>query len=169
MRNIILISLDTLRASSMSCYGHRNLTTPHLDALAERSTLFEKCISPHIPTHPAHTTMFTGKDVLSHQIITQGGTLDLSNDIKTVPELLSEAGYFTVAVDNMRRWFQRGFPETQYRGYQWENSYRKARKAEAVNEVAIELLDQAQAQDKPWFAFLHYWDPHTAVSAPSTV
>ncbi|MDD9974086.1 MAG: sulfatase-like hydrolase/transferase, partial [Candidatus Poribacteria bacterium] len=104
MRNIILISLDTLRASSMSCYGHRNLTTPHLDALAERSVLFEKCISPHIPTHPAHTTIFTGKDVLSHQIITQGGTLNLATDVQTIPELLSEAGYFTVAADNLGRW-----------------------------------------------------------------
>ena len=92
MRNIILISLDTLRASSMSCYGHHHLTTPHLDALVEKSTLFEKCISPHIPTHPAHTTMFTGKDVLSHQIITQGGTLNLATDVRTTPELLSEAG-----------------------------------------------------------------------------
>lgn len=166
MRNIILISLDTLRASSMSCYGHRNLTTPHLDALVERSVLFEKCISPHIPTHPAHTTMFTGKDVLSHQIITQGGTLNLATDVQTIPELLSEAGYFTVAADNLGRWFQRGFPEAQYRGYQWETGYRKARKAEAVNQTAIELLDLAQAQDKPWFAFLHYWDPHTPYLPP---
>ena len=144
MRNIILISLDTLRASSMSCYGHYNFNnTAHLDALVEKSTLFERCISPHIPTHPAHTTMFTGKDVLSHQIITQGGTLNLSEDVKTVPELLNEAGYFTVAADNLGRWFQRGFPEGQYRGYQWESGYRNARKAEAVNETAMALLDLA--------------------------
>ena len=166
MRNIILISLDTLRASSMSCYGHRNLTTPHLDALGEKSTLFEKCISPHIPTHPAHTTMFTGKDVLSHQIITQGGTLNLGTDVKTLAELLSEAGYFTLAADNLGRWFQRGFPAERYRGSQWQNSYRNARKAEAVNETAMELLHLAQVQDNPWFAFLHYWDAHTPYLPP---
>ncbi len=166
MRNIILISLDTLRASSMSCYGHSNLTTPHLDALAEKSTLFEGCISPHIPTHPAHTTMFTGKDVLTHQIITQGGSLDLAMNVKTVAELLSEAGYFTVAADNLGRWFQRGFSSAHYRGYQWETRYRAARKAEAVNQTAMELLDIARAQDSPWFAFLHYWDPHTPYLPP---
>ena len=166
MRNIILFSLDTLRASSMSCYGHTHLTTPHLDALAEDATLFESCISPHIPTHPAHTTMFTGKDVLTHQIITQGGRLELNESIKTLPELLSEAGYFTVAADNLGRWFQRGFPENQYRGYSWESRYQNARKAEAVNQTAIELLDLAQSQDKPWFAFLHYWDPHTPYLPP---
>ena len=91
LRNVILISLDTLRASSMSCYGHKNLTTPHLDQLAAQSTLFETCLSPHIPTHPGHTTMFTGKDVLTHQIITQGGTLNLGLGVKTIAELLTEA------------------------------------------------------------------------------
>ena len=166
MRNIILFSLDTLRASSLSCYGNTNLTTPHLDALTSDATLFESCISPHIPTHPAHTTMFTGKDVLTHQIITQGGRLNLSENIKTIPELLSKAGYFTVAADNLGRWFQRGFPENQYRGYQWETRYRNARKAEAVNQTAIEVLELAQSQDKPWFAFLHYWDPHTPYLPP---
>ena len=166
MRNIILFSLDTLRASSMSCYGHTHLTTPHLDALAANATLFESCISPHIPTHPAHTTMFTGKDVLTHQIITQGGSLDLSESIRTLPELLNEAGYFTVAADNLGRWFQRGFSEDHYRGYQWESGYRNARKAEAVNQTAIDLLEIAQAQAKPWFAFLHYWDAHTPYLPP---
>lgn len=167
LRNIILFSLDTLRASSMSCYGHSNLTTPHIDALASNATLFESCISPHIPTHPAHTTMFTGKDVLTHQIITQGGQLHLSESIKTLPELLNEAGYFTVAADNLGRWFQRGFPDNQYRGYSWETRYNNARKAEAVNKTAIELLELAQSQDQPWFAFLHYWDPHTPYLPPT--
>ncbi|MCY4404632.1 MAG: sulfatase [Candidatus Poribacteria bacterium] len=166
MRNIILFSLDTLRASSMSCYGNSHLTTPHLDAVVEDATLFESCISPHIPTHPAHTTMFTGKDVLTHQIITQGGQLNLDENIKTFPELLSESGYFTVAADNLGRWFQRGFPDNQYRGYSWESRYQNARKAEAVNQTAIELLELAQSQDKPWFAFLHYWDPHTPYLPP---
>ena len=113
--------------------------------------------------------MFTGKDVLTHQIITQGGRLNLSENIKTIPELLSKAGYFTVAADNLGRWFQRGFPENQYQGYQWETRYRNARKAEAVNQTAIEVLELAQSQDKPWFAFLHYWDPHTPYLPPPSV
>ena len=167
MRNIILFSLDTLRASSMSCYGHNNLTTPHLDSLVKDATLFESCISPHIPTHPAHTTMFTGKDVLTHQIITQGGQLNLSDNIRMLPELLREAGYFTVAADNLGRWFQRGYAEDHYRGYSWETRYFNARKAEAVNRTAIPLLEIAQSQDSPWFAFLHYWDPHTPYLPPA--
>ena len=166
MRNVILISLDTLRASSMSCYGHKNLTTPHLDRLTSNAALFETCISPHIPTHPAHTTMLTGKDVLTHQIITQGGSLNLDLSIKTIAELLNEVGYSTVAADNLGRWFNRGFAEEHYQGYRWETKYRNARKAEAVNNTAMKMIDLAVAQNQPFFAFLHYWDPHTPYLPP---
>ncbi|HHZ93563.1 TPA: hypothetical protein EYN98_00260 [Candidatus Poribacteria bacterium] len=75
------MSLDTPRKSSISCYGHTNLTTPYLDRLAPNATLLETCISPHIPTRPAHTTMLTGKDALAHQIITQDGSLNPDSDI----------------------------------------------------------------------------------------
>ena len=168
MRNVILISLDTLRASSMSCYGHKNLTTPHLDRLTSNAALFETCISPHIPTHPAHTTMLTGKDVLTHQIITQGGSLNLDLSIKTIAELLNEFGYSTVAADNLGRWFNRVFAEEHYQGYRWETKYRNARKAEAVNNTAMKMIDLAVAQNQPFFAFLHYWDPHTPYSVSYT-
>ncbi|MBT5535856.1 sulfatase-like hydrolase/transferase, partial [Candidatus Poribacteria bacterium] len=147
--NVILLSLDTLRAQSMSCYGHSNLTTPYLDEVAASGTLFETCISPHIPTHPAHTSLFTGKDVLSHQIITQGGKQELAADVPMLAELLGARGYFTAAADNLGRWFSRGFD--MYEGYSWDMQYKGARKAEAVNETAFRLLDAARGQDKPFF------------------
>ncbi len=162
--NVILLSLDTLRAQSMSCYGHSNLTTPYLDEIADSGTLFETCISPHIPTHPAHTSLFTGKDVLSHQIITQGGKQELASDVPMLAEMLSKRGYFTGAADNLGRWFSRGFD--MYEGYSWEMKYKGARKAEAVNKTAFRVLDAARGQDDPFFVFLHYWDPHTPYLPP---
>ncbi|MDA1192985.1 MAG: sulfatase-like hydrolase/transferase, partial [Candidatus Poribacteria bacterium] len=128
--NVILISLDTTRAQSLSCYGHDRLTSPYLDRIAENGTVFETCISPHIPTHPGHTTLFTGKDVLTHQIITQGGEKNLDENIPTLAQLFQVDGYFTVAADNLGRWFSRGFD--RYEGYSWEMKYKNARKAEAV-------------------------------------
>jgi arylsulfatase A-like enzyme len=162
--NVILLSLDTLRAQSMSCYGHTNLTTPYLDELAASGTLFETCISPHIPTHPAHTSLFTGKDVLGHQIITQGGKQELAADVPMLAEIMAARGYFTGAADNLGRWFSRGFD--MYEGYSWDMAYKGARKAEAVNKTAFRVLDAARAQDKPFFTFLHYWDPHTPYLPP---
>ncbi len=162
--NVILISLDTTRAQSLSCYGYERLTSPYLDRIAEGGTLFETCVSPHIPTHPAHTTLFTGKDVFTHQIITQGGKKNLDENIPTLAQIMQRHGYFTVAADNLGRWFSRGFD--LYEGYSWTMKYKGARKAEAVNKTAFKVLDAARGQDKPFFAFLHYWDPHTPYLPP---
>ncbi|MBM3215708.1 DUF4976 domain-containing protein [Candidatus Poribacteria bacterium] len=162
--NVILISLDTTRARSLSLYGHSNLTSPYLDDLAAQGTVFETCIAPHIPTHPGHTTLFTGKDVLTHQIVTQGGKLNLDEGIHTLAEIMQGQGYFTFAADNLGRWFARGFQ--LYEGYSWTMRHKAARKAEAVNSTVFRLLDQARAQDKPFFGFLHYWDPHTPYLPP---
>jgi arylsulfatase A-like enzyme len=163
--NVIVLSLDTLRAQNMSCYGYRKLTTPHLDRLAAQGTLFETCISPHIPTHPAHTTLFTGQDVFVHQIVTQGGRQELDPSVPLLAELLSENGYFCAAADNMGRWFSRGFEV--YEGYSWISTPEGgARKAEGVHETAFRVIDHALSQDRPWFLFLHYWDPHTPYQPP---
>lgn len=164
--NILLLSLDTTRADHLGCYGwHRN-TSPHLDRLAEEGTLFEWCLSPHIPTHPAHTTMLTGCDAMQHQIIAQGAKTELSPDVKLLAELLKERGYWTGAADNLNRWFSRGFD--RYEGYQFapdpEGGWRKG---EAVTRSALRVLNEAAAQEKPWFVFVHYWDAHTPYLPPA--
>jgi len=71
--------------------------------------VFEECFSPHIPTHPGYTTTFTGKDVMSHQIVTQGGAVEPPAGVRMLAELMREAGYFTAAADNMGRWFNLGY------------------------------------------------------------
>ncbi|HHY98583.1 MAG TPA: sulfatase-like hydrolase/transferase [Firmicutes bacterium] len=163
--NVLLISLDTTRAQSLSCYGCSKLTSPHLDALANEGAVFTECFSTHIPTHPGHTCMFTGMDVMRHQIVCQGGAKELDPAIKTLPEILSNQGYFTAAADSLGRWFSRGFQV--YERYSWQKDGIVApRKAEAVNKVALKLLEECAAQDKPWFLFVHYWDAHTPYIVP---
>src|SRR5439155_4536157 len=93
----------------LSCYGSPRLTSAHLDGIAAEGTLFEECFSPWIPTHPGHTSMLTGQDVIRHQIIAQGGRAELAAEIPTLAELLAAEGYFTAAADNLGRWFPRGF------------------------------------------------------------
>jgi len=164
--NVLLLSLDTTRADHLGCYGwHRN-TSPHLDRLAEQGTVFDWCISPHIPTHPAHTTMLTGCDTMQHQIIAQGAKTELSPDVKTLAELLGARGYWTGAADNLGRWFSRGFDV--YEGYQFApDPEGGSRKGEAVTRTALSVLSQAASQEKPWFVFLHYWDAHTPYLPPA--
>jgi len=163
--NVILISLDTLRADRLSCYGHYRLTSPHIDRLASQGAIFTECFSPHIPTHPGHTTMFTGRDVMAHQIVNQGGVRELDATLRTLPEILREEGYFTAAADNLGRWFSRGFEV--YEGYHWSTEPGHPwRKGEAVNETALRVLDRCADQERPFFLFLHYWDPHTPYLPP---
>jgi arylsulfatase A-like enzyme len=86
--------------------------------------------------------------------------------VKTLAELLRARGYWTGAADNLGRWFSRGFDV--YEGYQFapdpEGGWRKG---EAVNRSALKVLNQAAAQEKPWFLFLHYWDAHTPYLPPT--
>ncbi|MGC8667430.1 MAG: sulfatase family protein [Chthonomonadales bacterium] len=164
--NILLISMDTLRADRLSCYGHFRATSPHADRLASQGVLFENFYSPHIPTFPGHTCMMTGRDVYAHQITGQSGTPELSPNIPLLAEILAGHGYFTAAADNLGRWFARGFQ--LYEGYAWDtSSTNEWRKGEAVNQAALRVLNAAAKQDRPFFVFLHYWDPHTPYLPPA--
>ncbi len=164
--NVLLIVIDTLRADHLSCYGYPRVTSPHIDRIAADGTLFREMIAPHIPTQPSFTTMMTGHDPLSHQIVSHASDREPTEGIRMLAEILSDLGYFTAAADNIGRWFERGF--TEYRRYAWESDHSGAqRKAEAVNEVALDLLNECAAQDKPWFLWTHYWDPHTPYLPPA--
>ena len=163
--NVLLIAIDTLRADHLSCYGYTRLTSPHIDRLAAGGVRFTRCFSPHIPTHPAFTTLLTGVDVMRHQIVCHAGTVELDPGIPTLAELLRERSYFTVSVDNLGRWFTRGFDAVL--PYRWATDPSLPwRKAEAVNAQALTALDLAAGQSRPWFLFIHYWDPHTPYLPP---
>jgi arylsulfatase len=163
--NIILISMDTTRADRLSCYGHSRLTSPHIDRVAAAGALFREHYSPHIPTYPGHTTMMTGRDLYAHRITSQSGTPELSPDIPMLAQILEARGYFTAAADNLGRWFGRGIARTWT--YRWETAGKEWRKGEAVTEAVLQALQTAAEQDRPFFLFIHYWDPHTPYLPPA--
>ena len=81
-------------------------------------------------------------------------------------EMLQRAGFYTAAADNLGRWFSRGIEYTET--YAWDTSApHDWRKAEAVNTAARKVIDAAARQDRPFFLFLHYWDPHTPYLPPA--
>ena len=165
--NVLLICIDTLRADHLSGYGYPRLTSPHIDRLATQGTLFTQASAESIPTHPGHTSLFTGRDVFAHQVLCQGSPkVELSPGIPTLAERLRRRGYRTGAADNLGRWFSRGFD--LYEKYSWEKDPTQPwRKAEAVNAVALPLLDRLAKGKRPFFMFVHYWDPHTPYLPPS--
>ncbi|NLH99731.1 MAG: sulfatase-like hydrolase/transferase [Chthonomonadales bacterium] len=164
--NVILVSLDTLRADRLGCYGHFRPTTPHLDRLAAQGTLFMEHFSPHIPTYPGHTTMLTGRDVYAHHVTGQSAAFEPPADMPMLAERLKDAGYWTAAADNLGKWFTRGFDMVET--YAWDTSLKREwRKGEAVLEASLRALNVAADQAQPFFLFLHFWDPHTPYLPPA--
>ena len=65
--NILLIGVDSLVSTHMSCYGYHRQTTPHIDRLAREGVLFKRTFSPNVPTTPGYARMLTGMDIFSTQ------------------------------------------------------------------------------------------------------
>jgi arylsulfatase len=164
--NVVLIALDTQRADRLGCYGYRRPTSPFLDELAGQGVLFERCYAPNIPTHPSFTTMHSGKEAFTHGIVNISGKVEPAPGVRLLAEILHDRGYYTAAVDNMKRHFPRGFD--LYQDYTWDRSTPGVlRKAETVTANVLTTLDAIKAAEKPFFLFVHYWDPHTPYLPPA--
>lgn len=175
--NIILISIDSLRADHLHSYGYARATSPNLDALAAEGTSFETVISPTSWTLPAHMTLLTSLPPEKHGVITN--RFRLSSSIPTLPEKLQRAGYATAGfvsatyLDGLFG-FSRGFDE--YDDYTLlrvagEKS-RRATTAHLVANRAIDWLDarakqpRTAASPRPFFLFLHFFDVHYDYNPP---
>lgn len=162
---IILISLDTLRASRLSGYGYGKRTSPHLDRIARDGVLFERAYAADIPTEVAHTGVFTGKIGLTTGVVSHGSDLThLPKSVEWLPNLLRAAGFTTGAVDNLyqlKEWFARGYNHyiNTVGGNRWIDGSR-------INDLALPWIEQHK--DEPFFLFLHYWDAHTPYLPPDS-
>lgn len=96
-RNVVLISLDTLRADRLSCYGNALATTPRIDALAAGGARVERAVVPSSSTAPSHMTMLTGTHPCRHNIWNRGSGNRLPSGIETLAEILKRAGFTTAA------------------------------------------------------------------------
>src|SRR4030095_6776380 len=83
---VVLISIDTLRADHLPAYGYRGVATPHIDALARRSLLFEHAYTPCPLTLPAHPSLLSGRLPPAHGVRNNLGYV-LSPEVPTLPRL----------------------------------------------------------------------------------
>ncbi|GAA3404122.1 sulfatase [Paenibacillus hodogayensis] len=162
---VILISLDTLRASRLGSYGYGKPTSPHLDRIAAQGALFERAYAADIPTEVAHTGIFTGKVGLTTGVVSHGSELThLPKSTAWLPTLLRSAGFTTGAVDNLyqlKEWFARG-----YRYYINSVGGARAIDGKTINGLALPWLEEHK--DESFFLFLHYWDTHTPYLPPQS-
>jgi arylsulfatase A-like enzyme len=177
--NVLMIVLDTTRCDCLGCYGGGDRYTPNIDRLAGESVLFEQAITPEPLTRPAISTVLTGVLPRTHGVDTNAKTLGV--EFYTLAEALRDHGYVTGAVTAsvvLDRFYgtDQGFDAyIQPSEARWEFSRLVAARRfyEAVNhrarrdvEVpANEITRRAAAwiarnHERPFFAFVHYYDPH---------
>ncbi len=161
--NFVLISIDSLRADRLGCYGYPRPTSPNIDELAAQGVVFESCFAPGVPTQPSFTSLFTGQFPTTHGIVAHRGRWVLDANAPFLPEILREHGYATAAVDNLandhQNWFLRGF-ET------YINPRERGTFPDCFqfNRPAIDWLRDSRRD--PFFLMVHYWDPHTPYMPP---
>ena len=175
--NIVLMGVDSLLAMHMSCYGYHRLTTPHIDRFAQDGALFERTYSPHIPTTSAYASMLTGMDTFSTQVVALRHQGPLREEVKTLAEMLKEAGYNTSCI-GFSGPSARGFDTyLNYAGWGGDESGRSP-KAQNLNNVAVPELNRLVAESrvggasdsesgKPFFLFLRHMDPHSPYLPPA--
>jgi arylsulfatase A-like enzyme len=175
--NVLLVSIDTLRADAIGAYG-ATVATPALDRLAREGALFEQAIAPASQTTPSHATLFTGREVLNHGALRNG--IALAESAETLAEVFRRGGFSTGAFASSfvlapRFGWSQGFGrydaefprsgETlrarsgQWRRYDFDGFDRRA---SATNERALPWLAEAP---EPFFLFVHFFDPHAPYAA----
>ena len=160
-RNVVLVSIDTLRADRLGAYGAHRDTSPALDALAAESALFETVVAPAPWTLPSHASMMTGLYACAHSIVGPGFGKALPDAIVPLAERLRNAGYATAAftedgfVDPTA--FARGF------GTYWENREGVDRLPTTAAHAEAWLRDEAS---EPFFLFFHTYQSHDPYFSP---
>jgi choline-sulfatase len=160
--DILLITLDTVRADRTSVYGYEHKTTPHLEQLAARGAVFEHAYAPGSDTQRALMPIVSGKP-LSQTVKDRRDWPTIPADVDTVAERMKRAGYATGAVASFtwlsdEKGFNQGFDrfETVYREEHPERSVTGA----LATRSALTILDELGRKDVPIFLWVHLFDAH---------
>jgi len=168
---VILISIDTLRSDHLPAYGYKGVATPHIDALRADSILYERAYT-HAPlTLPAHVSILTGMLPADHGVRDNVG-YRLADSIPSLPELLKKNGYGTGAavssfVVRRETHIARGFDffDDDVQPLKGDTVIgRVQRDGHQTLRSAQKWLDEAAG--KPFFFFLHLYEPHTPYTPP---
>lgn len=176
--HVLLVTLDTTRRDALGCYGNRRAVTPAIDSLIAHGVRFDDAVTSVPLTLPAHATLLTGLDPPSHGV-RNNGTHRLSEDHVTLAETLRARGYDTAAfvasfVLDARFGVGQGFDiyDTQVARESFNRDCVECneRRADAVTDAALAWLRGRApgSATKPFFAWVHYYDPHAPYDSPLT-
>jgi arylsulfatase A-like enzyme/Tfp pilus assembly protein PilF len=175
--NLVVVTFDTTRVDHIGAFGYDKARTPTVDALADGGFLFRNHLTPVPLTLPAHTSLFTGHTPPVHTV-RDNGTFYVPEGETTLAEVLADAGYDTSAFVGsfpLARQFQldQGFGhyDDDFRHDRFSDPRRAGldiffdeRPAGAVVDAALAYHRERKA--KPFFTFLHFFDPHQPQEPP---
>jgi arylsulfatase A-like enzyme len=184
--DILLVTIDTLRADHSSAYGYRRPTTPVLERLARDGVRCAVAYAPMATTAPSHASMFTGRLPRAHGVLKNGHVLPAR--ASTLAEILREQGYDTGAVVSsfavhgtfgLRQGFETyddafTVEGSTIRERAWEgHAVREGfdRRADETASRAIEWLRARghltrTRRERPFFLWVHFFDPHSPYVPP---
>jgi arylsulfatase A-like enzyme/Tfp pilus assembly protein PilF len=170
--NLVVITIDTLRADHLECYGYKGVRTPRINALASDGILVENAYTPVPLTLPSHASIFTGTYPVFHGVRDFTG-FTLSRDRTTLATMLKSAGYRTGAVVASAvleaRWginqgfqfYYDNFPPALPENWQVVAE----RRGDEVVRESIRWLDAQKGG--PFFLWAHLFDPHDPYTPPA--
>src|SRR6267154_3307466 len=171
--NVVIITIDTLRADHLGCYGYQQIRTPNIDALASESARFERAYTPVPVTLPAHTVIFTGTyPLLSGMHDFSGNKVNPKQ--ATLASVLKRQGYTTGAVIGsavldsrfgLNQGFDFYYDHFDFNRMQESNLEAMERPGNVVTDVALDWLGK-NAESK-FFLWVHLYDPHYPYQPPA--
>lgn len=171
--NVLLITIDTLRADYLGCYGRQSIATPNIDALAARGVRCAQAIAQIPLTAPSHASILTGTYPQVHKVRDMGGFV-LDEKVPTLATILGQAGFETGAFVGsavLGRYYglNRGFA-TYGDEMKADQDAKKLPgvvaevRGEVVTQRTLDWLDKSAA--KRFFLWVHYYDPHFPYDPP---
>ncbi len=158
--NIVLVTIDTLRADHLGCYGYKQATSPNLDRFAREGVLFRNVFSAVPMTLPSHTTILSGLYPKEHGI--RDNAHFRLTDRPFLQQILKKHGYVTAAFVSGATLsssfgLNRGF---DFYDDEFTGTERKA------NETTVRVLEWLKRARSPYFLWVHYFDPHAEYEPP---
>jgi hypothetical protein len=158
--NVVLVSIDTLRADHLGVYGYPRATSPFIDAVGARGAVFDDVVTPMPATDPSHAAMLTGLHPLRTGLLSNA--MPLPPGFETVAEAFRRGDYATIGATGVyhlsqRYGFDRGFE--RFSGIA-DDAIRRS--ADSVNADVLHMVDDyvASRSNQPLFLFVHYFDVH---------
>ncbi len=166
--NVVFITLDTVRADHLHCYGDNNIQTPNIDSLAARGALFEKAVTQAPLTLPSHASMFTGMNPNVTGVRDTGG-FALQPKFVTLATILQKHGWNTAAfvsafVFKRVFGFNQGFSVYDDQMPGGTKGETATRPAEVTVNHALAWLNTQSTQ--PFLIWLHFYDAHEPFVPP---